>query len=173
MNERVHQIYEILHEIQRSSIRPFRLPDNAHMMEDFFPGGSSSKGILFDQHKSLEWLNKVFQMHINNLESDLLENGEPNFCPPPRPPFFSVRPMEDRLGERIDSKDSSGSSRSRQPGLMSWDKGSTPQSSVVSSIVVLERVSENGTSKATYLERVRDPDLKESYGNSRAQEPVS
>ena len=64
------------------------------------------------------------------------------FGPPPMPSFFPARPIEDRLGERIDSRDSSASSRSRQLGSTSIEKdareSSTLQSSVVSSVVVVE-----------------------------------
>ena len=54
-------------------------------MEDSLPGGCSSDAIYFDQPKGVELLNKVFQRHINNLESDLLETGQFIFGPPPRP----------------------------------------------------------------------------------------
>ena len=50
------------------------------------------------------------------------ETGELVFGPPPRPHFFSVRPVEDRIGEVIDSRDSSESSRSIHPGSTSMEK---------------------------------------------------
>ena len=43
------------------------------MMEDSLPGGYSSDDIHFDHFKGTVWLNKVFEKHINNLESELLE----------------------------------------------------------------------------------------------------
>ena len=81
--------------------------------------------------------------------------------------------MEDRLGGKIDSRDSSASSRSRQPGSTSLERdtrgSSTPQSSVVSSVVLVESCDKrkssgeplDGTSNVRYLEKVRDLDLKE------------
>ena len=32
------------------------------------------------------------------LESDMVENGQFNFGPPPTPPIFAARPLADRLG---------------------------------------------------------------------------
>ena len=69
------------------------------MMEDFLPDGCSSDGIRFDRRKGLEWLKEVFQRHVNILESDLLETDQFSFGPPPMPPFFHLRPVEDKLGE--------------------------------------------------------------------------
>ena len=78
------------------------------------------------------------------------------------------------MGKRIDSRDSSLSSWSRQPGSTSLKKDlrefSTPQSSVVSSIVIVEKGNEKKSlaegpaeaSKARYLERVKNLDLEEA-----------
>ena len=142
-------------------------------MEDSVPGGCSSDAINFDQPKGVEGLNKVLQRHINNLDSNLLETGQFIFGPPTKPPFFPVRPVEDKLGGRIDSSDSSASCRSKQRGSTSVENNTmdfwTPQNSVVTSVVVVKRGSENkflgealaGKSKARYLKRIRDIDLKE------------
>ena len=78
--------------------------------------------VHFDRHKGLERLKKVFRRDINNPELYLLETEKFTFGSPPRLFFFPVRPLEDRLGERIDSRDSSASSRSRQPGSTSLEK---------------------------------------------------
>ena len=90
---------------------------------------------------------KVFQKNINNLESDLLDTGQFIFGPPPRPPFFPVRSVEDKLGGQNDSRDSSARSRSWQLGSTSLEKdtrrSSMPQISVVSSVVVVERDNES------------------------------
>ena len=118
MNERVPGV---IREVQRNSILAMRLLDVAHMMEDSLTDGFSSDCIHFDQPKGVEWLNKVFQRHVNSLNSDLLETGQFTFGPPPRPPFFPVRPVEHRLGERIDTRDSSASSGSRQLGSTSME----------------------------------------------------
>ena len=99
-----------------------RSKDVAHMMENALPFGCSSDGILFHRPKGGKWLNKVFQKHINNLESDLLDSGQFIFGPPPRPPFFPVRSVEDKLGGRNDTRDSSARSRSWQLGLTSLEK---------------------------------------------------
>ena len=83
-------------------------------------------------------------------------------------PFFATRTLSSRLGARVDSRDRSRSSRTRQPGStpieaeeVDW---STPQSSVVSSVVVvddkrMERPAE--TSRPRYLERIKELDLED------------
>ena len=142
-------------------------------MEDSLPDGCSTGDIHFDRPKVVEWLNKVFRKDVNSLESALLETGQFTFGPTPRPLFFPVRSVEDRLGKRIDSRDSSASSRSRQPGSKFLEKdmrkSSTPQSSVVSSVVMVDEGNEikslaemsGETSKARYLERVMNLKLEE------------
>ena len=90
--------------------------------------------------------------------------GQYTFGPPPIPPFLAARPLSDRLGERTDSRESSRSSRSRQLGARPMERdeaeSSTPQSSVVFSVVAdnkkTDRLGE--ASKARYLERVKDLD---------------
>ena len=138
------------------------------MMERSLPDDASSDGIHFDRPRSMEWLNGVFQRHINILESDKLETAQFNFGPAPIPPFFATRPLSGRLGARIDSRDSSRSSRTRQLGSTPMEaeeaESSTPQRSVVSSVVVVdnkkaERPAE--TSKARYLERVKECDMED------------
>ena len=98
----------------------------------------------------------------------MLETGKLTFGPPPIPLFFAARPLSDRLGGRTDSRENSRSSRSRQLGAtpMEGDEAelSTPPSSVVSSVVVVdnkktERPGE--ASKARYPERVKDLDLED------------
>ena len=76
--------------------------------------------------------------------------------------------MEEKLGKMTDSRDSSASSRSRQPGSISQEKdmrgSSTLQSSVVLSVVIAEKGNKNNTfaevpgeaSHARYLERVKN-----------------
>ena len=76
------------------------------MIEHSLPDDASSDGIPFDRPRGLEWLNGVFQRHINLLESDLLETGQFTFGPPPIPPFFAARPLYDHLGGRTDSRES-------------------------------------------------------------------
>ena len=143
MNDRVRHINDIFRQVQMKSILPVRLLDFARMMEDSLPPSSSSDGIHFDKPKGVEWLNGVFQRNINNLESDLLETGQFTFDPPPMPSFFAVRPVTDRLGVRIDSRGSSVSSRGRQLDSTPMERdeveSSTPQSSVVSSVVIAEK----------------------------------
>ena len=111
----------------------------------------------------MEWLNDVFQRHISELKADLLETAQFTFGPPPNPPFLATRPLSSRLGARVDSRDSSRSSRTRLPGSTPMEaeeaESSTPQSSVVSSVVVVdnkkvERPAEE--SRVRYLEKVKE-----------------
>ena len=87
-------------------------------------------------------MNNVFQSHISALEADLLETAQFTFGPPPNPPFLAKRPLSSRLGARVDSRDSSRSSRTRLPGSTPMEaeeaESSTPQSSLVSSVVVVD-----------------------------------
>ena len=104
MNERVRNINEIIRQIQQRSVLPMRVLDVARMMEDSLPEDASSDGIHFDRPRGAEWLNGVFQRHINFFVSDLLERGQFTFAPPPIPPFFLARSVTDRLRGRIDSR---------------------------------------------------------------------
>ena len=167
MNEKVRNINELIKQIQQRSVLPLRLLDVADLMERSLPDNASSDGIHFDTPKGTECLNGVFQRHINLLESDLLETAQFTLGPPPIPHFFTPRPLSSRLGARVDSRDSSRSSRGRQPGSTPMEaeeaESSTPQSSLVSSVVVVdnkrvERPAE--ASKTRYLERVKDLDLE-------------
>ena len=92
MNEKVRNINEIFRQIHQRSVLPVRLLDVADMMERSFRDDASSDGIHFDRPKGLEWLNGVFQRHINALESDLLETARFTFGPPPILPFLPLDP---------------------------------------------------------------------------------
>ena len=81
MNERVRHSKYIIRQIQEK--RPAR-EAVARMIEDSLPQNSSSDGITFDKPEGAEWLNGVFQGHIDNLESDLVETNQ-------------FRPVADRL----------------------------------------------------------------------------
>ena len=119
-----------------------RVLDVARMMEDSLPEDASSDGIHFDRPRGTEWLNGVIQKHINFLESVLVEEGQFTFGPPPIPLFFLARSVTDRLVGRIDSIGSLTSNRSRQlrstPIEGDEAESSTPQSSVVSSVVMVD-----------------------------------
>ena len=67
MNERVRSNNEITRQIQQRSVLPLRVADEARMMEDSLPEDASSDGIHFDRPRGTEWLNAVFQRHINFL----------------------------------------------------------------------------------------------------------
>ena len=112
----------------------------ADLMEHSLPRDASS-----DTPKGTEWLNRVFQRHINQLESDLLGMAQLTFGPPPVPPFYAPRSLSSRLGARVGSRDSSRSSRTRQPGSTPMEaeeaESSTPQSSLVSSVVVVDELT--------------------------------
>ena len=97
-----------------------RLLDVADLMESSLPDNASSDGIHFDTPKGTEWLNGVFQRHINLLGSDLLETAQFTLGPPPIPPFFAPRPLSSRLGARVDSRDSSRSSRADNQDPHRW-----------------------------------------------------
>ena len=167
MNEKVRNLNEIIRQIQQRSVLPVRLLDVADLMERSFPEDASSDGIHFDRPKDVEWLNGVFQRHINTLVADLLETAQFTFGPP-HTPFFATRSLSSRLGARVDSKNSSRSSLTRLPGSIPMEaeeaESSTPQSSVVSSVVMVdsrrvERPTE--TSRTRYLERIKELDLED------------
>ena len=110
---------------------------------------------------------QLFQRHISTLEADLLETAQFTSGPPPNPPFLATRPLSSRLGARVDSGDSSRSSRTRLPGSTPMEaeeaESSTPQSSVVSSVVLVdnkrvERPAEK--SRTRYLEKIKGLDLE-------------
>ena len=168
MNEKVRNINEVTRQIQQRCVLPVRLLDRYDMMERSLLDDATSDGIHFDRPRGTEWLNGVFQRHINFLESEVLETAQFTFGPPPIPPFFATRPLSGRLGARIDSRDSSRSSRSRQlrstPMEAEEAESSTPQSSVVSSVVVVDNKKAGrpaDTSKTRYLERVKELDLED------------
>ena len=140
----------------------------ASMMDYSLPDDASSDGIHFDRPRGMEWLNGVFQRHINLQESDLLENDQFIFVPSPISPFFAARLLSDRLGGRTDSRESSGSSRIRQIGATAMEEDEeesfTSQISVVSSVVVVDKKKterQGEASKARHLERIKDLDLED------------
>ena len=113
-------------------------------------------------------MNGVFQRHISALEADLLETAQFTFGPPPNPPFLAPKDLFSRLGTRIDSRDSSRSSRTRLPGSAPMEAeeamSPTPQSSIVSSVVVVESKRAERppeTSRTRYLEKIRELDLED------------
>ena len=73
MNEKVRNFNGEIRQIQQRSVLPVRLLDVADLMEESLPRDASSDGIRFDTPKGAKWLNGVFQRHINQLESDLME----------------------------------------------------------------------------------------------------
>ena len=167
LNEKVRNRNKIIRQIQQRSFLPNRLLDVADLMERSFPEDASSDGIHFDRPRGVEWLNNVFQRPISALEADLLETAQFTIGPTPTPPFLATRPLSSRLGARVDSRDSSRSSRTRLLGSTPMEakeaESSTPQSSVVSSVVVVdskrvERPAE--TSRTRYLEKIKELDLE-------------
>ena len=98
----------------------------------------------------------------------MLETAQFTFGPPPNPPFFNSRTLSSRLGATVDSRDSSRSSRTRSLGAAPMEAeeatSSTPQSSVVSSVVVVEskRVERPAeTSRSRYRKKVKELDLED------------
>ena len=150
MNGKVRIINEVIRQIQQRSVLPVRLLEVAELLERSLPDDASSDGIHFHRPMGTEWLNGVFQRHINSVESDLVETAQLTSGSPPIPPFFAPRPL------------------SRQPGSTPMEaeeaESSTPQSSLVSSVVVVdnkrvERPAE--ASKTRYLERIKELDLED------------
>ena len=138
------------------------------MERSVFPDDASSDGIHFDRPRAIEWLNDVFQRHISALEAELLETAQFTFGSPPNPPFLNSRTLSSRLGATADSRDSSRSSRTRLIGAAPMEAeeatSSTPQSLVVSSVVVVEskRVERpTETSRSRHLEKVKELDLED------------
>ena len=168
MNEKVRVLNEIIKQIHQRSVLRVILLDVADQMERSFPEDASSDGIHFDRPRGVEWLNDVFQRHINELEAVVLETARFTFGPPPSPPFLATRPLSSRLGAGVNSRDSSRSSRTRLPGSTPMEaeeaESSTPQSSVVSSVVVVEDKREEKPAEASrtrYLEKVKEFDLED------------
>ena len=81
MNDRVRNLNEIIRQIQQRSVLPVKLLDVASMMGHSHRDDASSDGIHFDRPRGTEWLNGVFQRHINLLESDKFIFSPPQYLP--------------------------------------------------------------------------------------------
>ena len=168
MNEKVRNLNKVIRDIHRKSVLPVRLLDVAERMEkEGFPEDPSNDGIHFDRPRGAEWLNDVFQEHINALEADLLETAQFTLGPPPNPPFLSSRALSGRLGPRVDTRDSSRSSQTRLQSATPMESeevtSSTPPSSAISSVVVAESKREKKsmeTARLRYTEKVKELDLE-------------
>ena len=163
---KVRNLNEVIGQIHQRSVLPIGLLDVAEQMERSFPEDASSDGIHFDRPRGVDWLNDVFQRHISALEADLIETAQFTFGPPPDLPFLATRSLSSCLGARIDSKDSSRSSRTRLPGSTTMEaeeaESPTPQSLVVSSVVVVEskRVERPPeASRTRYLKKVKELEM--------------
>ena len=165
MNTKVLNLNEVVRQIHQRSVLPIGLLDVAEQMERSFPDDASSDGIHFDRPRGVEWLNDVFQRHIKALEADLLETAQFTFGSPPNPPFLASRDLSSRLGARVDSRDSSRSSRTRLPGSAPMEAeevtSPTPQSLVVSSVVLVESKRMERPAETRYLEKVKELDLED------------
>ena len=170
MNTKVRNLNEVIRQIHQRRVLPVGLLDVAEQMERAaFPDDASSDGIHFDRPIGMEWLNDVFQRHISVLEAKLLETAQFTFRPPPNPPFLTSRTLSSRLGATADSRDSSRSSQTRLSGAAPMEAeeatSSTLQSSVVSSVVVLEskRVERPAETirRSRYLEKGKELDLED------------
>ena len=140
MNEKVRNLNKVIRDIHRKSVLPVRLLDVAERMEKegFLKTPPVMESILIDP-RGAEWLNDVFQEHINALEADLLETAQFTLGPPPNPPFLASRALSGRLGPRVDTRDSSRSSQTRLQSATPMESeevtSSTPPSSAISSVV--------------------------------------
>ena len=169
MKTKVRNLNEIIRQIHQRSVLPVGLLDVAEQMKrSAFPDDASSDGIHFDRPRGVEWLDDVFQRHISALEAELLETAQVTFGPPPNPPFFNPRALSSRLGVMVDSRDSSRNSRTKLPGAASMEAeeatSSTPQESVISSVVVAEKKKPERpaeTSRSRYVEKVKELDLED------------
>ena len=168
MNEKVRNLNKVIRDIHRKSVLPVRLMDVAERMEKKgFPEDTSNDGIHFDRPKGAEWLNDVFQEHINTLEADLLETAQFTLGPPPNPPFLASRALSGRLGPRVDTRDSSRSNQTRLQSATPMESeevtSSTPPGSAISSVVVAESKREKRsmeTARLRYPEKVKGLDLE-------------
>ena len=168
MNEKVRNLNKVIRDIHRKSVLPVRLLDVAERMEKKgFPEDTSNDGIHFDRPRGAEWLNDVFQEHINTLESDLLETAQFTLGPPPNPPFLASRALSARLGTRVDTRDSSRSNQTRLQSVTPMESeevtSSTPPGSAISSVVVAEKKREKRsmeTARLRYPEKVKELDLE-------------
>ena len=169
MNAKVRNVNEVIRQIHQRNVLPVGLLDVAEQMERAgFPDDASSDGIHFDRPRGVEGLNDVFPRHKSALEAELLETAQFTFGPPPNPPFLASITLSTRLGARFDSRDSSRSSGTRLPGAAPMEAEEatslTPQSSVVSSVIVVEskRVERPAEiSRSRYLEKVKELDLED------------
>ena len=163
MNAKVRNLNEVIREIHQKSVLPVGLMDVAERMEQAgFPDDTSADRIHFDRP------NDVFQGHINALEAVLLETAQFTFMPPPNPPFLASRALSSRLGSRVDSRDSSRSNQVRLPSAVPMEAeevtSSTPQGSLVSSVVVAESKRVERPVESTrlrYPEKLRGLDLED------------
>ena len=168
MNEKVRNLNKVIRDIHRKSVLPVRLLDVAERMEkEGFPEDTSNDGIHFDRPRGAEWLNDVFQEHINALEADLLQTAQFTLGPPPNPPFPASRALSGRLGPRVDTRDSSRSSQTRLQSATPMESeevtSSTPPGSAISSVVVAESKREKKsmeTARLRYPEKVKELDLE-------------
>ena len=168
MNEKVRNLNKVIRDIHRKSVLPVRLLDVAERMEKKgFPEDTSNDGIHFDGPRGAEWLNDVFQEHINTLEADLLETAQFSLGPPPNPPFLASRALSGRLGTRVDTRDSSRSNQTRLQSVTPMESdevtSSTPPGSAISSVVVAENKREKRsmeTARLRYPEKVKELDLE-------------
>ena len=168
MNEKVRNLNKVIRDIHRKSVLPVRLLNVAERMEkEGFPEDTSNDGIHFDKPRGAEWLNDVFQEHINTLESDLLETAQFTLGPPPNPPFLASRALSGRLGTRVDARDGSRSIQTRLQSATPMESeevmSSTPPGSAMSSVVVAESKREKRsmeTARLRYPEKVKELDLE-------------
>ena len=168
MNEKVRNLNKVIRDIHRKSVLPVRLLDVAERMEKKgFPEDTSNDGIHFDRPRGAEWLNDVFQEHINTLEADLLETAQFTLGPPPNPPFLASRALSGRLGPRVDTRDSSRSNQTRLQSATPIESeevtSSTPPGSAISSVVVAESKREKRsmeTARLRYPEKAKGLDLE-------------
>ena len=168
MNEKVRNLNKVIRDIHRKSVLPVRLLDVAERMEKKgFPEDTSNDGIHFDRPRGAEWLNDIFQEHINTLESDLLETAQFTLGPPPNPPFLASRALSGRLGTRVDARDGSRSNQTRLQSATPMESeevmSSTPPGSAISSVVVAENKREKRsieTARLRYPEKVKELDLE-------------
>ena len=145
---------------------PYNMKADQHVMEMNEKRRNINELIRQIQQRMAEW--RLPETHKNTLEADLLELAQSTFGPPPVPPFFAPRSLSNHLGVRVDSRNSSGSTRTRLPGSTPMDaeeaESSTPRSSVVSSVGVVDhkRVEKSTeTSRTRYLERIKELDLED------------
>ena len=99
MNTKVRNLNEIIRLIHKRSVLPVGLLDVAEQMElSAFPDDASADGIHFDRPRGVEWLNDVFQRHINAFGDRVARDGTGHIRTTPKSTFLQLESFVQSLG---------------------------------------------------------------------------